>query len=211
LLGKILRITPDGSIPGDNPFLGNGTARCNERGHTRRKTKCREIFTTGLRNPFRFAFDPNGSRFFINDVGGVKWEEIDEGASGANYGWNRREGPCKAGSTSQCGDPPSSVTDPIFAYRHTTGCDVITGAAFVPDGLWPGFDGVYLFADFACSKIFVLTPDGSGGFDANFNEPFATQLDGPVSMRFGPYNATQALYYATFRTGGQIRRIIYTP
>src|SRR5439155_11510867 len=78
LVGKVLRITPSGGIPPDNPFSqGAGTARCNQTGTTTPPTKCQEIFAWGLRNPFRFAFDPNtaGTRFQINDTGQNTWEE----------------------------------------------------------------------------------------------------------------------------------------
>src|SRR5258706_5564123 len=70
LQGKILRITRDGGIPPDNPWTGADSARCNVNGHTDTTKKCQEVFARGLRNPFRFAFDPNaaGTRFFINDV-----------------------------------------------------------------------------------------------------------------------------------------------
>ena len=101
LLGKVLRITRDGDIPADNPFQGADTARCNVTGRTTAGRKCQETFASGLRNPFRLAFDPNaaGTRFFINDVGQHTWEEIDEGQAGADYGWNVREGFCANSST----------------------------------------------------------------------------------------------------------------
>jgi glucose/arabinose dehydrogenase len=71
LLGKVLRITRDGGIPATNPYTGTDSARCNLTGRTDPGKKCQETFASGLRNPFRFAFDPNasGTRFFINDVG----------------------------------------------------------------------------------------------------------------------------------------------
>jgi glucose/arabinose dehydrogenase len=139
LNGKILRITADGDIPNDNPFQGAGTARCNETGRTKSGTTCQEIFASGLRNPFRFAMDPNktGIRFFINDVGLQTWEEIDDGQAKLNYGWNSREGHCVTGSATKCGEPPAGLTNPIFDYQHKTGCESITGGAFVPDGRWP--------------------------------------------------------------------------
>ena len=75
----------------------------------RPRNKCQETFAWGLRNPFRFAFDPNttATRFFINDVGQAEWEEIDLGQAGADYGWNVREGPCVNGSVTNCGPPPA--------------------------------------------------------------------------------------------------------
>ena len=88
--------------------------RVREAGGTRRSTpatSCREIFAWGLRNPYRFAFDPNTSatRFFINDVGqsGSQREEVNEGLNGANYGWNTCEGALRA---------TPGLTDPIESY-----------------------------------------------------------------------------------------------
>ena len=74
LLGKVLRITRDGGIPATNPYTGTDSARCNLTGRTDVGKKCQETFASGLRNPFRFAFDPNasGTRFFINDVGEIQ-------------------------------------------------------------------------------------------------------------------------------------------
>src|SRR5436190_22494254 len=74
-LGKVLRINSDGSIPSDNPFFNNATGLN------------RVIWALGLRNPFTFAFQPNTTRMFINDVGQSLQEEIDDGIAGSNYGW----------------------------------------------------------------------------------------------------------------------------
>jgi glucose/arabinose dehydrogenase len=212
LIGKILRITRDGAIPATNPYRGSDSARCNVTGRTDPGKKCQETFAWGLRNPFRFAFDPNAAdtRFFINDVGQNVWEEIDLGQPGADYGWNVREGRCANGSTSNCGTPPAGMTNPIFDYGHSSGCASITGGAFVPNGVWPAsYDGVYLFGDYVCGKIFKLTPASGGGYTAS---DFVTGLgtNSAVHLRFGPYNATQALYYTSYANGGQIRRIAYT-
>lgn len=212
LLGKVLRITSDGSIPPDNPFLGPDSARCNLTGRTDPGNVCQETFAWGLRNPFRIAFDPNSSatRFYINDVGQDTWEEIDASQSGADYGWNIREGFCATGSTTDCGPPPAGMTNPIFAYPHANGCDAITAGAFVPNGIWPAaYDGSYLFADYLCGTIFQLVPNADGTFSSS---EFATGLGsgGPIAMTFGPDAQTQALYYTTYANGGQVRKIAFT-
>lgn len=210
LLGKILRITGDGGIPAGNPFLGADSARCNVAGSTDAGKKCQEIFAMGLRNPFRIAFDPNdaGTRFFINDVGQNTWEEVDLGQAGADYGWNTREGPCANGSTTNCGTV-AGLTNPIYSYKHGApdNCDAITGGAFVPNGVWPAaYDGAYLFGDYTCSRLFALLPAGNTYTRANF----ATNAGGVTTLIFGPYQTTQALYYATYGGGGEVRRIVYT-
>jgi glucose/arabinose dehydrogenase len=211
LVGKVLRITRDGGIPPDNPFVGPDSARCNLTGRTDPGKICQETFAWGLRNPFRIAFDPNsaGTRFYINDVGQITWEEIDVAQAGADYGWNVREGFCATGSTTECGPPPAGMTNPIFAYGHDTDCDAITAGAFVPDGVWPAsYDGSYLFADYLCGKIWQLVPSASGFTAAEFASDLG--VGGPITMIFGPSGGTQALYYTTYANGGQIRRIDFT-
>jgi glucose/arabinose dehydrogenase/PKD repeat protein len=211
LVGKILRITRDGGIPPDNPFLGTNTADCRFTGGTTAGNRCRETFAWGLRNPFRMGFDPNaaGTRFFINDVGQDTWEEIDLGTKGADYGWNVREGHCATGSTTNCGPPPVGMTNPIYDYGRDTGCASVTGAAFVPQGAWPAdYDGDYLFADYVCGRIFRLESSGPGYVRTDF----ATGLGGSsaVHLLFGPRGNGQALYYTTYAGGGQVRRIYFT-
>lgn len=211
LLGKVLRITRDGGIPPDNPFQGPGTARCGPNGLTTPGLTCQETFASGLRNPFRIAFDPNSPapRLFISDVGQNTWEEVNLGMAGADYGWNAREGPCQRGVETDCVPAPPHLTDPIYAYPHSTGCTAITGGAFVPDGIWPAeFDGSFLFGDFVCGSIFSLTLQ-DGTYVAS---EFATGLGdlSAVDLQFGPYRQSQALYYITFSQGGQVRRIAFT-
>src|SRR4051812_15908518 len=75
LLGKMLRINADGTIPHDNPFFSTATGNN------------RAIWALGLRNPYTFAFQPGTGRMFINDVGQNLTEEINEGLAGSNYGW----------------------------------------------------------------------------------------------------------------------------
>jgi glucose/arabinose dehydrogenase/PKD repeat protein len=212
LLGKILRITRNGSIPATNPFTGADSGRCNRNGRTDPGKNCQETFASGLRQPFRFAFDPDasGTRFFINEVGQARWEEVDEGKAGADYAWNLCEGnhdnPDRGGSVN-CAAAP--YTPPIYEYSHGTGCSTITGGAFVPNGLWPArYDNSYLIGDYVCGKIFELTPKEGGGFTRT---EFASDLGkgGPIAMSFGPHGSSQALYYTTYANGGEVHRITY--
>nr|MBA3450227.1 PQQ-dependent sugar dehydrogenase [Chloroflexia bacterium] len=167
---------------------------------------CQEIFATGLRNPYRIAFDQSDTdgsqRFFINDVGGNGFEEINEGASGADYGWNIREGPCAINS-GNCA-PDGRFVEPLFAFGHGHGgpsfqnCRVVTGGAFTPAGDWPGD---YLFADLGCATLFSMNANGSGA------SVFGTG-SGATHIRFGPDGA---LYYTTYERGGEVRRIVDNP
>jgi PKD repeat protein len=170
------------------------------------------MYAHGLRNPFRFAFKPGSNTFHINDVGQNKWEEIDLGAKGADYGWNTREGKCANNSTTNCGSPPAGMTNPIHAYGRDEGCVSITGGAFVPSGAFgPAFStDTYLFGDYGCGKIFKLVKSGST-YTAS---TFAEEMGGSsvVAMAFGPSSAPsgQSLYYTTYAGGGKVRRIDFT-
>ena len=99
LLGKILRLNKDGTIPGDNPFSGSASGAN------------RAIWALGLRNPFTFVFQPGTGRMHINDVGQSAWEEIDVGVAGANYGW-----PATEGATTN-----PAYRSPLYAYPHGSG------------------------------------------------------------------------------------------
>jgi putative heme-binding domain-containing protein len=159
--GKLLRINPDGTIPGDNPF--NSQAR----------GKYRAIWAIGLRNPFTFAVQPETGRIYINDVGQDSWEEINEGFAGANYGW-----PASEGKTT---DPRFRA--PVYTYRVAS----VAGGAFCPIGPSASFprqyQGKYFFMDFVKGWIKVLDPD-----PPRRTEPttFATGLRRPVDLTFGP-------------------------
>jgi glucose/arabinose dehydrogenase len=108
-LGKVLRINADGSIPSDNPFLGQTTG-INQ-----------SIWAMGLRNPFTFAVDRTNGRIHVNDVGQDSWEEVNLGAAGANYGWPQIEGPNPAGVAGR--------TYPIHNYQIVTSSATIAAAS----------------------------------------------------------------------------------
>jgi hypothetical protein len=100
------------------------------------------------------------------------------------------------------------MTNPIFSYSHAaTSCAAITGGAFVPGQTWgAAYAGGYLYADYICSKIFLMLPDGGGGWTST---PFATGLaaGGPVALMFAPHGTATSLYYTTYGAGGQVHVI----
>ena len=206
--GKILRITRSGGVPSTNPYVGaTGARRCTlPSGVQPGSGPCTETFASGFRNPFRFAQKPGTNQFYVNDVGQDTWEEIDQLAKGADYGWNIREGHCATGSLTNCA--ATQYRNPIHDYSHaSTGCASITGGAFVPEGIWPDpYGGSYLFGDYVCGKIFRLVPLAGGGYR---QEEFLTGLSAPVHLTFGPYGATQALYYLDYARGG-VHRVAYS-
>lgn len=221
LTGKILRITRDGGIPPGNPFAAGGIRRCNVAGATTVGQHCEETFAWGLRNPFRFAMDPNasGTRFYINDVGQGAYEEVDEGVAGADYGWNCREGRHDNNTVGPCSPRPVGMIDPVYEYPRGTipgttvsGCSSITGGAFVPNGVWPAaYDGTYLIADYVCGAVLRIPTTGTPTAPLPNAFAFVTGLgnSSATSLGFGPDGSGRALYYTTYAAGGQIRKISY--
>jgi glucose/arabinose dehydrogenase len=213
LNGKILRIDRLSGAPAPgNPFSGAGTAACAVRGNTAATpgTACQEVFAYGLRNPWRFAMDPNtgATRFFINDVGQNTREEVDLGAVGANYGWPTREGQCAQGTNPPCPPPAAGVTQPLTDYQHGVagGGDYITGGAFVPNGAWgSAFDGGYLFGDGSPGAIYFRDATGT----VKYQSPFATGVAGISDMQFVMDTGVWSLYYVLPGTN-EVRKIVPT-
>jgi glucose/arabinose dehydrogenase len=204
LFGKIVRIDTGGNPAPGNPFGGAGSQVCGDLDGATGTDPCAEIFALGLRNPFRFAFAEDGERFLINDVGQGTWEEIDEGRAGANYGWPRREGPCRQGQVRKCRRGAAAFDQPVHAYRHRSGCRSITGGAFVPDGNgWGPLEGDYLFADFICGRIFAL--DRPFGDDPK-RSVFVEDAGQVIALRFHP-DEPGTLLYTTFDNGGEVRSL----
>jgi glucose/arabinose dehydrogenase len=210
LLGKVLRLTDTGGIPSDNPFTGPDSARCNAGGRVPAGfAKCQEVYAMGFRNPFRGAVDPNaaGTRLFVNDVGAHTWEEVNDIVPNGNYGWPDREGPCgrDLDSGPSCVAPPPGITNPLHSYhQQPPNGGAITGAAFVPNGVWPPeYTGAYLYAEYVFGKIFMLLPKPGGGV---IGSEFA-QATLVTTLRFGPSGDGLALYYASRDNGGEIHRV----
>lgn len=163
MLGKILRINSNGSIPSDNPFFNVATGNN------------RSIWALGLRNPFTFAFQAGTGRMFINDVGANTWEEINDGIAGSNYGW-----PATEGATSN-----PSFRSPLFSYAHgtggTTGCAIAGGAFYNTTTVrFPAsFIGKYFFADLCSGWIRVFDPE------TRTATGFATGINQPVDLKVG--------------------------
>ncbi len=209
LSGKILRVTKTGAIPANNPYQGAGTTQCSPTGYTTLGQVCREIYSYGLRNPFRIGLDPDMAtpRVYANDVGLNIWEEVNHVAAGANFGWNVREGNCVRDSSTDCGPPPAGMTNPIHSYNHSTGCVSVTASDFVPGGAWPTeYDGDYLFSDLVCQKLWRYDPTGGGVSE------FATGIPYQIDGVFGPDGANRSYYYISWVgfPNDEIRKIVYT-
>jgi glucose/arabinose dehydrogenase len=145
LLGSILRIQPleagGYSVPADNPFAGTPDA-------------LPEIWSYGLRNPWRVDFDPATGDLYIADVGQRQWEEVSvspaaAGAGrGANFGWRIMEGP-ECFATSPCDQ--TGLELPVVSYGHDKGCS-ITGGLLYRGSAIPALQGHYFYSDY-CSGL----------------------------------------------------------
>lgn len=187
-LGKILRLNADGTIPSDNPYFTNTTGAN------------RSIWALGLRNPFTFAFQPGSGRMLINDVGQNSFEEINEGAAGANYGWPSSEGPTT--------NP--NHRGPLYSYGHgageVTGCAITGGVFYNPQtNLFPAsYAGQYFFADYCSGFIRYLDP-ATVSF-TGVTTLFASGIAQPVDLKVG---ADGAFYYLS-RGAGSVFRVTYS-
>jgi glucose/arabinose dehydrogenase len=184
LLGKMLRINADGTIPADNPWYGSTTG------------VNRAIWAIGLRNPFTFAVHSGTGRIFINDVGQNSWEEINDGIAGSNYGW-----PVTEGYTTN-----PAYRSPLYAYGHgsssTTGCAITGGVFYNPTTVsFPdNYVGDYFFADYCNGWIRRYDPA------SNTTASFASGISSPVDLHVAPDGS---LYYLA-RGGGAVYRVQYT-
>jgi glucose/arabinose dehydrogenase len=155
LLGKMLRIdpTPSGdlpyTVPADNPFVSVEGARP-------------EIWSVGLRNPWRFSFDSETGDLWIADVGQNELEEInaawagDGAGRGLNFGWSAFEGTQRF-NTDQ---PADGATPPVFEYEHgDRGCSVSGGARYRGPEI-PALVGWYVFGDYCSGELTALQIDG---------------------------------------------------
>jgi len=190
LLGKILRIDPRPSggkpysVPPSNPFVHTAGARP-------------EIYSYGLRNPWRFSFDRLTGDLSIGDVGQSSYEEIDlvghgEGR-GANFGWSAYEGFARFNNDQSA---PNAVP-PVLVYSHDQGGCSVTGGYVVRDPSLTSLYGRYLYGDFCTGDLrsFPAVPGKRATDDrplgiqvpslSSFGEDdaghiYATSLEGPV-------------------------------
>ena len=203
LKGKMLRIDVDGQavdgddlcglvqnygIPSSNPFAD--------------RAGCDEIWSYGLRNPWRFSFDRDTGDMFIGDVGQRTWEEIDfepAATGGRNYGWSCREGAHDFADGNNCtGVAP---TDPIIEFSHGPHCSVTGGYVFRGPGTL--FDGYYFYGDYCSASVWLASEGDTGWSSAVW--PLAASTLSSISS-FGEDEAGN-LYIAD-RNSGKVYRIL---
>ena len=181
LLGSVLRIDVTSGtpyvVPPDNPFVANPDARP-------------EIWSYGLRNPWRFSFDRANGDLYLSDVGESQWEEVNfasaaEGAGrGINYGWSLMEGR----HCSQEGCDQTGITLPVLEYGHNDGCSITGGYVYRGTAL-PALQGKYFYSDFCTGFVRSIRMEGGvaveqtdwpalepGGLVTSFGEDAAGEL-----------------------------------
>ena len=161
LLGKMLRIdvnVPDSDpsgyrVPPDNPFVGGGPVAARP-----------EIWSFGLRNPWRYTFDDpergGTGAMLIGDVGQNRWEEVDyepRGRGGRNYGWSIREGAHNEVASRVPAFRP--LVEPIHEYDHGTGQSITGGYVYRGRALGVSYQGRYFFADYVAARVWSIALD----------------------------------------------------
>jgi glucose/arabinose dehydrogenase len=217
LLGKMLRIDvsvadthPSGyTVPADNPFVRGVPIAARP-----------EIWSVGLRNPWRYSFDDPArggtGALVIGDVGQNRFEEIDyepANRGGRNYGWRNREG-AHDNVTSR---PPAylPLVEPIHEYGRDSGASVTGGIVYRGSALPASFRGRYFFADYVSGRIWsiALTIDAAGDARASDLVEHTADLSrgaaiGNISS-FG-VDADGELYVVSYSTG-RILKIVGPP
>ncbi|TMC64007.1 MAG: PQQ-dependent sugar dehydrogenase [Chloroflexi bacterium] len=198
LLAKILRIDVDHpangqpyGIPSDNPFLGQAGAR-------------REIYLTGLRNPWRISFDRSTHDLWIGDVGQDRFEEIDVVRSGSgggqNFGWSLMEGFHCYPSGDPCSIP--GLTPPVSEYGHALGCSV-TGGVVYRGKAFSALVGAYLFSDYCSGTIWAI--------DAATNETRDPPIVGRTHRSISSFGEDEAGEIYVADLGGELLRVVVGP
>lgn len=196
LLGKMLRIdvnnTANGknyAIPSDNPLVGNQNGNPEE------------IWAWGLRNVWKFCFDPETGWLWAADVGQNQYEEIDILEKGRNYGWKIMEAK-HCFSSANC--DTTGLTQPIWEYPHSQGSS-ITGGYVYRGTESPALVGKYLYGDYVTGRIWALEYDGES---APINSLLFQTKQYTLSS-FG-IDENNELYFLTYNEG-KIYRIRQLP
>ncbi len=193
LLGSILRIDVDRrseglpyAIPDDNPFV---------RGEGLPTGTRREIWAFGLRNPWRFSFDPATGEMWCGDVGQDLWEEVHRIERGGNHGWRIKEGFADYAPDSRRG--PGELVEPVVVYPHSQGVS-ITGGFVYRGSAVPPLVGHYVYADFVTNRVWAI--------DVAKERPEATEFTRvQAPSAFGIDNAGE-LYATSFGSTNKKRR-----
>lgn len=209
VLGKFIRIDVDSrtgnaeyGIPADNPFTNNPV--CNVT-NTSRTTTCPEIWTIGMRNPWRFTFDRDTGELWAGDVMQDRYEEIDLIVRGANYGWPIRQGShCFPTGTASC--QTAGLTDPVAELDRGEGGSSIVAGYVYRGTQAPSMLGRLIFTDAGSGVIGSVHRDTQGNYvrellntNANYTVAYAS---------FG--EAADGEMYVVSLTNGTIHKLNFS-
>lgn len=132
-------------VPADNPFVDRADIRA-------------EYWALGLRNPFRFTFDPATGELWVGDVGSTIWEEVNRIEKGLHYQFPVVEG---RNPTGRAGWEDLNLTQqgPVYTYQHDAYDRAVIGGVVYRGDRYPSLQGQYVFADNYSAKIFVIPAD----------------------------------------------------
>jgi glucose/arabinose dehydrogenase len=200
LSGKVLRINPDTGegVPG-NPFYEGSDPNSNQS----------KVFYSGVRNAYRFTFDPATSRPVLGDVGWTTWEEINTGAPGSNFGWPYLEGPNRTGGYQSL---PQAITFYSNGNRNSPNDQpavfpILSRSHGSPDNATAITVGDFynnntlMFGDLINGNLYAATLDGSTRQVTNV-QVFDSNIQNIVDMEMGP----DGLLYGVDLGAGSIRR-----
>ena len=189
LLGKFLRINVDDTtatrhytIPPDNPYYQN------TQGYRE------EIWTYGMRNPFRWSFDPVTGELWVGDVGQSAREEVDRLEGGRNYGWRQMEGSI-CNPAYSCDTAGFNAVPPVKDYGRSLG-STVTGGYVYRGYRRTDLGGAYVYGDFGSGRIWSLR-DSSGILTED-----RELIDSPYSISSFGTDQNGELYVVTFSYSG---------
>ena len=195
LLGSILRIDVDRpdkgknySVPKDNPFVGTPGARP-------------EVWAYGLRQPWKFSFDPATGDLWAGEVGQDLWEMVYRIEKGGNYGWSVMEGSHPFRPKRKKG--PTPILKPVAEHPHTDFRSLTGGHVYHGKRL-PRLDGAYVYGDFDTGRVWMLRYDGKKVTEHRELTDTALRI-----VAWGQDRAGEV--YAVDFTGGAIYRLAPNP
>jgi len=143
------------SIPADNPWVGATSFNGLPVNPNNVRT---EFWAVGMRNPWRYSFDPVTGELYLGHVGQGAVEWVDIVTNGANCGWNYFEG-----DQPYSGTPPAgfTYTHPLVEYTHANGRNCVIGGIVYRGRRLPALNGAYLYADFGSGEVWALRHNGT--------------------------------------------------
>ena len=210
LLGKMLRIDVHHGtsrthyvVPSSNPYVG--------------RTGNDLIWSSGLRNPWRWSFDRANGNLWIGDVGQDRWEEIDRSVRysstrpagrGVNYGWSVLEGRACFKPSSGCSTTGKNAPLAVYPHSANPGNCAVTGGFVYRGAASPVLVGGYLFGDFCSGRVWAVS--GSAAAPATPTLLWTASASPHLMISsFGEDEAGEV--YVTDYSGGGIYRISGTP